>query len=93
MTNYELMTISKIAIGEEGARNLSNDIKDLISKYKGKVLDSNFWGKRKFAYKIEHETEGYYDIINFEMPAESMPVFESKLNLIEGLIRYLVTAD
>ncbi|KKS16708.1 MAG: 30S ribosomal protein S6 [candidate division WWE3 bacterium GW2011_GWC1_41_7] len=93
MKVYEIMTITKNEIGEEGSRNLSNTVKDLISQYKGKVLDSNFWGKRKFAYKINHDTEGYYDVINFEMAAENMPKLESKLNFIDGLIRYLVTAD
>ena len=86
------MTIASVKLGEDGARNLSNDIKDLVTKHKGKVLDSNFWGKRKFAYPIKHEVEGYYDVINFEMPADGMPKFKAKLDSLDGLLRYLVTS-
>ncbi|HLC93560.1 MAG TPA: 30S ribosomal protein S6 [Patescibacteria group bacterium] len=93
MKAYEIMTITKLDMGEEGARTLSNSIKDLIGQYKGKVLDSNFWGKRKFAYKLNNNTEGFYDVITFEMSQDNMPKLESKLNLTDGLIRYLVTAD
>jgi small subunit ribosomal protein S6 len=92
MKNYELMTITKVDLGEDGARNLSNDIKDLISNFTGKVLNSDFWGKRKFAYELDGTTEGFYDVITFEMPADQMPKFEAKLKLLESLTRYLVTA-
>jgi small subunit ribosomal protein S6 len=92
MKSYEIMTITNVNIGEEGSRNLSNEVKDLISQNKGKVFDSNFWGKRKFAYPIKNQTEGYYDVINFEMPEDLMPQFKNKLNLIDNLLRYLVTS-
>ena len=93
MKNYELMTIAKLNIGEDGARNLSNDDKDMISKFKGKILNDDFWGKRKFAYEINGATEGFYDVITFEMSTGDLLKLKSKLNLMEGLVRYLVTAD
>ena len=93
MKNYELMTIAKLNIGEDGARNLSNDVKDMISKFKGKILNDDFWGKRKFAYEINGATEGFYDVITFEMSTGDLLKLKSKLNLMEGLVRYLVTAE
>lgn len=92
MKEYELMTITKQTLGEDGARSISNQVKDLITSNKGKVLDSDFWGKRKFAYEINHEVEGYYEVIKFEAPSEILPDLKTKMNYIDGLIRYLVTA-
>lgn len=91
MKKYELMTITNINLGEDGARDLSNDIKDIISSLKGKVLDSDFWGKRKFAYKIKGQTEGFYEVIEFEIVPSELNVFKKKLNLQEQLVRYLIT--
>ena len=91
MAKYEMMTISKIALGEEGARELSNSIKDLITSLKGKVLNSDFWGKRKFAYEIKHSREGFYEVLEFEMEPGSVKSLKGKLNLQEGLVRYLVS--
>jgi len=92
MKKYELMTIYKAGLGEDGARNLSNKVKDILSSNGGKVLDSTLMGKRKFAYEINNEREGYYDVITCETTADSVKKLKNKLNLTEGLIRYLITA-
>ncbi len=92
MRSYEIMTIGKVNLGDDGATALSNSIKDLIGTFKGKVLDNNFMGKRKFAYEIDHQKEGYYDVITFEIGTENLPKFRAKLNLTDGLLRYLITA-
>ena len=93
MKSYELMTITKFNTGEEGARNISNEIKDLISKQKGKVMNDDFWGKRKFAFKVGAETEGFYDVIKFEMEPEEVEKMQLKLKTMDSLVRYLVTAE
>lgn len=85
------MTITKLTLGEDGARNFSNQLKDTISELGGKVLSSDFWGKRKFAYKIGHETEGHYDIVSFELGEEGVSGLKQKLNTNENLVRYLIT--
>lgn len=92
MKKYELMTIYKVSLGEDGARNVSNKVKDVISGNSGKVLDSVMMGKRRFAYEINKEKEGYYDVITCELNTENVKKLKEKLNLTEGLIRYLITA-
>ena len=92
MKKYELMTITKVDAGENKAQELSNSVKDLIYAGKGKVLNSNFMGKRKFAYKVQKDVEGLYEVFEFEMDPKNMVNFKRKLDLSEGLTRYLVTA-
>ena len=92
MRKYELMTIIKITLGEDGARTLSNSIKDLISSNKGKILNSDFWGKRKLAYEIKHDREAFYEVIEFEMDSTSVDNLKVKLNLEDGFVRYLIGA-
>lgn len=92
MKKYELMTIINIKLGEDGARDLSNTIKDMVTSLKGKVLDSDFWGKRKFSYVVEGEEEGFYEVMQLEMPPASLIEFKEKLNLNDDLVRYLVIA-
>jgi small subunit ribosomal protein S6 len=92
MKQYEIMTITKVALGEEGARSISNEVKDLIASNKGKVLDTDTMGKRRFAYEIDHETEGFYEVINFELDPSKVPNIKSKLNYVNGLTRYLITS-
>jgi len=90
MAKYEIMTIAKGKLSEESARSLSNSIKDLILSNGGKVLNSNFWGKRKFAYEIKGQEEGWYDLIDFEGAGDSVSKIKQKLNIIDDLVRYLI---
>lgn len=90
MQKYEIMTISKGKLSEESARSLSNSTKDLITTNGGKILNSNFWGKRKFAYEIKGQSEGWYDVIEFESEEAGISKIKQKLNIVDDLVRYLL---
>jgi small subunit ribosomal protein S6 len=92
MKKFEIMTIAKSSQGEKSAKDLSKKVQEEIKALKGKIVETNFWGKRKFAYELEHETEGYYDVLIFELDSAKIDKLKSKLNLTEGLVRYLITA-
>lgn len=93
MTKYELMTIYKINLGESGAKDLSKEVHDLIKSLKGNILNQDFWGKRKFAYEIKHDSEGYYEIIDLEIESSELNNLKKKLNLLDNVVRYLITAQ
>jgi len=86
------MTISKKALGEEGFEAVSGLVKEAISKVGGEVTNTIPWGRRKFAYKIDNETEGFYEVIELSIPASKIDSLNTRLSLIEGLQRYLITA-
>lgn len=90
MKKYELMSIIKGKLSEESARSLSNSNKDLVSVNGGKILNGNFWGKRKFAYEIKGQTEGWYDVIQFEGNEVGISKIKEKFNVLDDLVRYLL---
>jgi len=93
MKHYEIMTIYNIDLGEEGALSLSKEVKDLIISLEGKIISDSFWGKRRFAYKIGLQEEGYYDVVQFDLVGDKISDLKSKLNGQNDLIRYLITAS
>ncbi|NMB91892.1 30S ribosomal protein S6 [candidate division WWE3 bacterium] len=90
---YEIMAIYKNDLGEEGAANLSKKMQEIITSLGAKVVETNFWGRRKFAYEINHSTEGFYDVISIECESSIVAKLRVKLNLLSGLVRYLITAQ
>ncbi len=92
MNQYELMTLTKGTLGEPKAKEVSQKVSETISSLGGKVLKSDFWGKRKLAYLIRQETDGFYEVIDFELSADKVEILKKKLNLEEFLVRYLITA-
>ena len=62
---YETVIVTSAKLGEEGSAELVNKFKALIAEH-GTVESVDDWGKRRFAYPIAKQTEGYYTLINFE---------------------------
>ena len=91
MRNYELITIIKASLGDEKAKAVSKEIQDLIVANKGTVAKADFWGKRKFAYEIKRDKEGYYDVIEFQLDPEFISKIKSKIKLMDSITWYLIT--
>lgn len=91
MKPYEIMTIYNIDLSEEEAQELSEQVKGLISSLEGKVVSDNFWGKRKFSYKIGTHEQGYYDVIEFDLDSSKMGELKKQLNLQDNIVRYLIS--
>ena len=90
---YEIMTIYRNDLGEEGAKKLSNSISEVLDSVGAKDIKNDFWGRRKFAYEIDKSTEGFYDVFTFECDSSVVKKLREKLNLLNGLMRYLITAQ
>ena len=59
---YETVIVTSAKLGEEGSAELVNKFKALIAEH-GTVESVDDWGKRRFAYPIAKQTEGYYTLI------------------------------
>ncbi|NMB70063.1 30S ribosomal protein S6 [candidate division WWE3 bacterium] len=92
MKTYELMTIAKASLTDQGAKDLSTQIQDLVKSFNGKIIKQDYWGKRKLAYEINRNTDGYYDVLTVELDSGALDKFKNKLSLLPDLLRYLVTA-
>ena len=89
--NYEAMIVYSVKESEDAAKALGEKFKALMEKH-GTVESVDEWGKRKHAYAINYETEGYYALYNFsaepEIPAELDRVFK----ITEGILRSIIVA-
>ena len=87
--SYETVMIINTQLGEEGVAALVEKFKNLISS-NGTLENVDEWGKRRLAYEIEDETEGYYVLIEFS----SEPDFPAELDRIykitDGILRSLI---
>lgn len=93
MKDYEIMLIYKIDLGDSGAKDVSAKVKELVGSFEGTIVKDQYWGKRKFAYEIKHNQEGYYDVVNFQLDSSKLNKLKAKLNILSGLLRYLITAQ
>jgi len=87
---YEAMVVFSINAGEENVKNLVEKFKTLIEN-NGTIEEVNEWGKRKLAYEIDDQTEGYYVLYTFESKPDFPAELERVLKITEGVMRSMVT--
>ena len=88
--SYETVFILSMKLGDEG-------IAALIEKFKAQIEENatlesvdESWGKRKLAYPINDELDGYYVIYTFESTPAYPAEFTRKVNITDGVLRSLV---
>ena len=90
MNKYEVTVILSAKLEEEARAEVLEKIKGYIARYNGTVGEIEEWGKKRLAYEIQRQTEGFYYIINFEGDQTTPNGLESELRIIEPVLRYLV---
>lgn len=87
---YEAMVVFSVNAGEGNVKGLVEKFKTLIEN-NGTVEEVNEWGKRKLAYEIDDQTEGYYVLYTFESKPDFPAEFERVLKITDGVMRSMIT--
>ncbi len=88
--SYEAILVFNTKLGEEGVKALVAKFTELIEK-NGTIELMNEWGKRKLAYAIDDETEGYYVLYNFTSKTDFPAELDRVLKITDGVLRSLIT--
>ncbi len=89
MNKYELAVVVSAKLEEEEKAAVIESVKELITRFGGTVTDVDDWGKKKLAYEIQKMSEGYYSFIHFEADPTVPGEIESRIRIMDNVIRYL----
>ena len=89
MSKYELAVVVSANIEDDKRAEVMNKVKALIERFGGQVTNVDEWGKKKLAYEIEKQSEGFYYFVSFESEATAPAEIESRISIFDGVIRYL----
>ena len=91
MHNYEVMTIHRPDLQEPDAQSKVKVIAALLEARGAEVSEQDFWGKRRFAYEINHMNEGYYSLVTFKTDnTVAIDELDRALRLSDAVIRHKV---
>ena len=90
MTKYELCFVVKANIEDEERAAALDRATSLIVRFGGTVTNVDEWGKKKLAYEIQKMREGYYYFIQFEAPTSAPAEIESRVRIMDSVLRYLI---
>ena len=83
------MIVYSVKESEDAAKALVEKFKALMEKH-GTVEGVNEWGKRKLAYDIDYESEGYYAVYDFSSEPDFPAELDRVLNITDGVLRSLI---
>ena len=86
---YEAVFIFSMTVGEEGVNALKDKFKALIEQ-NAEIGVVDEWGKRRLAYAINDETDGFYVLYNFVSAPEFPAELERISGITDGVLRSMV---
>lgn len=88
---YELSVIVRIDPNDQVIRDNISQVQEWVeADGLGEVVKADHWGRRRLAYEIDGQREGYYVIMDAAIDPSHIPELERNLKLATGIIRYLL---
>ncbi|MAF98266.1 MAG: 30S ribosomal protein S6 [Micavibrio sp.] len=89
MPYYETVFISRQDLSDAQVKDLTASFETLIKDQGGKILKTEQWGLKNFAYKINKAKKGHYTLIESEAPAAALIELERVMRINEEVVRSL----
>ena len=91
---YELTFILRLDPNEEVLNENISQVQQWVeAEDYGQVKKIDRWGRRKLAYEIDGQREGYYVLMNVDIDPQGLPELERNMKLSTLILRYLIVLE
>ncbi len=90
MNKYELAVVVSAKIEDDERAATIEKVKEIITKHGGTITNVDEWGKKRLAYDVQKMREAFYYFIQFDGQSTVPAEIESRVRLMENVVRYLV---
>ena len=89
MPLYEHVLIARQDLSNAQAEGLVEHFSTVLTDNGGKVVDSEYWGVKTMAYKINKNRKGHYAYLRTDAPAPAVQEMERLMRLHDDVMRVL----
>jgi len=89
MPLYEHTFIARQDLSNTQAESLIEHFSTVLADNGGKVVESEYWGVKTMAYKINKNRKGHYAYLRSDAPAPAVQEMERLMRLHEDVMRVL----
>ena len=90
MREYEIMLILPAEADEALVGTAVGRVEKAATEHGGALGTIDRWGRRRFAYELEKQSEGYYVVATFTAEPAAQAALERTLNLADEVVRHKV---
>lgn len=87
---YDLMLLLSTAAPDEQRAKILADVESRITKADGSIERQDDWGQRPLAYRIEHQPDADYHLLQFKAPPSLIEPLSHDLRITDGVVRFRV---
>ncbi|WP_438987195.1 30S ribosomal protein S6 [Marivivens donghaensis] len=89
MPLYEHVFISRQDLSNAQAESLVEHFSTVLADNGGKVIESEYWGVKTMAYKINKNRKGHYAFLRTDAPSSAVQEMERLMRLHDDVMRIL----
>ena len=89
-TIYDLMLLLSTGAEDERRAQILANVEAAISRGGGSIERNDDWGSRPLAYRIQHEREGEYHLLQFSGPPPLLEALSHDLRIADGVLRFRI---
>ncbi len=89
MNKYELALVVSAKIEDDARAAVVDKAKEYITRAGGAVSEVEEWGKKKLAYEVQKQSEGFYYFIQFESESNVPAIVEQDVRIMDNVLRFL----
>lgn len=87
---YDLMLLLSSSAPEEQRAKILSDVEAKISAAEGQIERQDDWGQRPTAYRIRHQPDADYHLLQFKAPPTLIETLSHDLRITDGVVRFRV---
>ena len=87
---YELVYVVSPDATEEQVSDLHTQVDGIVQRMGGQIDKTENWGRRKLAYEIRHNKEGFYVLEVIKGSGDLMKELDRRLKVIDQVVRHMV---
>ncbi len=85
---YDLTLLLSTSIEDERRAKIVADVEAAIAAGGGSVVRHDQWGRRTMTYRIAHQTEAEYHLLQFSGPPALLESLSHTLRIDDGVLRF-----
>jgi small subunit ribosomal protein S6 len=89
MPLYETVFVTRQDLSQGQNDDLAKRMTQIVQDNGGKIANTEYWGLRQLAYKINKNKKGHYTLFHIEGPAIAKEELERNLRISEDVLRFI----
>jgi small subunit ribosomal protein S6 len=90
MRKYEIMLILPAEADDAVVARATDRIAQVLKESGGEIVSTSPWGRRRFAYEIDRQSEGFYVVSEFTADPDVIKELGRVLSLADEVIRFKI---